>query len=407
VKHPPPWLFALTSVPYGVVGSYAITVMPYMTQKAGLKLDEIGDYGTLLQVAAAVQFLYAPIVDLGPRRKHWLVLVSVIGAAFLCASLLMTLPDHKGAFMGLAVIAQLISGLVGSCNGGLMAAAMANEQRGKASGWYNIGNLSGGAVAATISVWLLGHGADRIVVCAVLSAMMIGPALAALAIDEPARPAVAPRALFATMLRDVGEVLFSRAGLTGIVLCASPVGTAALGYYFAGMSDKYGASADTVALVTGVGNGLLSAVGAGVCGLLCDRYNRRVLYLASGAMTAACAIVMALGPRAELTYAVGVATYALITGFCYAAATATVLETIGRAGRSAATQYTLFVAAGNVAIAYVGLIDTRFEATRGVEGVLWCDAALNLVGVALLAFAFWRLRSFGRWRHQPEATPAA
>jgi PAT family beta-lactamase induction signal transducer AmpG len=201
-------------------------------------------------------------------------------------------------------------------------------------------------------------------------------------------------------------VLFSKAGATGIALCLSPVGTAALVNFFSAMSRPYGASPNTVALVTGVGNVGLTALGALVGGFLCDRYNRRVLYLLSGALTAACGIVMALSPRTESTYMAGVLTYALITGFCYSAFTSTVLETIGKAGRAAATQYSLFVAAGNAAIAYTGLVDTRFESNHGVEGVVASDATLNIVGVVVLAIAFWRLGSFGRWRHPPSARGA-
>jgi PAT family beta-lactamase induction signal transducer AmpG len=402
VKHPPPWLFVVTGMPYGVVGSFAGSVMPYMTSQAGIDVGSIGWYGALLLVPPMLQFLYAPIVDIGPRRKHWLVLVSVIGALCLIASCLMPLPRHTGLFLAFAVVAQLISGLVGSCNGGILAASMPDELRGKASGWLNIGNLSGGGLSATVAIWMVGHGYDPAIIGATLAAMMVLPSLAALSIDEPTHAQTPARDVFRQTLRDIEQVLFSKAGLTGIALCISPVGTAALTNYFSGMSGPYHASANTVALVTGLGNVVLTALGAGVGGYLCDRFNRRVLYLASGTMTAACGIVMALSPRTELTYAVGVATYALITGFCYSAFTATVLETIGRAGRAASTQYSLFVAAGNAAIAYVGLVDTRFHEHHGVEGVITSDAALNLAGVAILAVVFWRLGSFGKWRHPVE-----
>src|SRR5262249_47664461 len=83
--------------------------------------------------------------------------------------------------------------------------------------------------------------------------------------------------------------------------------------------------------------------------------------------------------------------------------TSTVLETIGKAGRAASTQYSVFVAAGNLAITYVGLVDTRFDANHGTTGVIASDATLNLLGVVILAIAFWRLGSFGKGRHPPEA----
>ena len=399
VKRPPPWLFALTGTPYGVVASFGAQVMPSLGQAAKIDVGQIGWFSALLFVPSIVLFLYAPVIDFGPRHKHWLLLTSVISAACMYATFLMPLPDHITAFLIFAFLASFLSGLVGSCNGALMAVTMTDDQRGKASGWYNVGNLSGGAVSASLAIWMVGEGVERWIVGVVSMVMMIVPSLAVLWIEEPPRPPREATSVLATTLRDVGRVLFSKSGITGLALCASPVGTAALFNFFSGMSDAYGVSARTVALVTGLGNAGLSAVGSAIVGYLCDRFNRRVIYLASGLLTAVCGIVMAMSPRSPMTFVVGVLVYALITGFCYAAYTATVLETMGKAGAAAATQYSLFIAAGNLAITYVGLIDTSFHEHHGVEGVVASDAALNIIGVVVLALAFWRLGSFGKWKH--------
>ncbi len=90
--------------------------------------------------------------------------------------------------------------------------------------------------------------------------------------------------------------------------------------------------------------------------------------------------------------------YLLVTGFCYSAFTATVLETIGKGGAAAATQYSMFVAAGNAAITYVGFINTRFHANHGVEGVIASDAVLNVAGVVILGLVFWRMGVFRKRR---------
>jgi PAT family beta-lactamase induction signal transducer AmpG len=399
VKRPPPWLFVLTGMPYGVVGSFASTVMPYLTSKADVEIGAIGWYGAMLQLPTVLLFLYAPLVDLGPRYKVWLVIVSVLGAVCLVASCLMPLPDHTTAFLAFAVAAQTISGLVGSCNGALMAATMTDAQRGKASGWYQVGNQSGGGLSAAIVIWMAGHEVAPGRIGATLAVMMIVPALAALWIAEPVRTLEPAGVVFRRTLSDVKTILSSKLGLTGLALCISPVGTSALSYYFAGMFKPYGVSSGTVALVNGLGSVAMTAIGAFVGGYLCDRYNRRVLYLVGGALTAMCGIAMALSPRTELTFIVGVAVYMLLTGFGYAAFTAVVLETIGQGGSAAATKFSMYFAGGNAAILYVGLIDTRFEARHGVEGVIGSDAALNIAGVIVLGLAFWRLGSFGKWRH--------
>ena len=406
VKRPRPWLFVLTGTTYGVVGQFTGLVMPYATEHAGKQLDSIGWYNFLLFIPTFLLFLYAPIVDIGPRRKHWLLIVSALGAACLVACFQMKLPEQIPEYLVFGFAAQLISGLVGSCSGGLMAASLPDELRGKAGGWYNIGNLSGGSLFATAAIEMIGHDVDPRLIGAVVAVMMVAPAIGAQWIDEPARPHLAAREVFRQTLREVGGVLMSRSGLTGIALSISPVGTAALANFFSGMSKPYGVGPDTVAVATGLGAVALNALGALIGGYLCDRFNRRVLYLIAGTLTAMCGIAMALSPRAPSTYIVGVTGYALITGFCYAAFTAYVLETIGNSDRTAATKYSMFTAASNFAITYVGWIDTRFSDRYGVEGVVTSDAALNLLGAAVLAVVFWRLGSFGKWRHPAEKPPA-
>ncbi|HWE27113.1 MAG TPA: MFS transporter, partial [Polyangia bacterium] len=181
----------------------------------------------------------------------------------------------------------------------------------------------------------------------------------------------------------------------------SPVGTAALLNYFAGIAQDYRASDGMVAFVAGPVNGLVTAGGSLIGGYLCDRYSRRVMYLLSGALTALCGVAMMAAPLSPASYAVGVTVYLFITGFCYSAFSAAVLETIGKGGAAASTQYALFVSCGNLAIAYVGFVDTRFHEGYGARGLLGVDALLNVVGVIALAILF---RRFGGFHKRAEAT---
>ena len=406
-KHPPPWLFGIVGIPYGVGGSFVGVVMPFLASRAKIDLDMIGWFVTLLFVPPMIQFLYAPLVDIGPKRKHWLVILSLLGAACFAMAFIMPLPDHKTSFLIFGFFGQMISGLTGSCNGGLLALTMPDEKRGRAAAWLNIGNLSGGGIAAWATIEMLRHGISTTVIGLAYAAMLVMPAFAILTVDEPTREWRAPSVVFSDMLRGVRDVLFSKSGVSGILLCLSPVGTAALANYFSGMKDAFGASEKLVGFVSGPANVVLTAAGAAIGGWLCDLYNRRALYLLSGILTAVVGIVMAIAPHNDNTFLWGVMTYALVTGFSYSAFTAMVLETIGQGGKAASTQYALFVAAGNVAIAYVGFIDTRFggkvimangDTHPVVANVIASDATLNIVGVVILAIVFWKLGSFGRAR---------
>jgi MFS family permease len=396
-------LFCLSCIPYGVYGSFTATVMPRLAKLDGLDLDAIGWLGTALLMPSWIQFIYAPIVDIGPKRKHWLVIMSGVGALLLLAACLMPIREHRNAFLAFAVSSAFLTGLISSCNGGLMSVVVPDEQRGRAGAWYMVGNLSGGALSAAVALWLIDHNYDGWSYGGALAAMMFLPSLAILFVHEPDRDNVQRiDELFATAFNNIGEALWSKTGITGILLFLSPVATAALVNYFSAMADDYHASTKMIWFVNGWANGLLTAVGSLFGGYLCDRYNRRALYLLSGLATAVCGIAMVLSPRTEWTYAWGVCGYFLITGVCYAAYSAAVLETVGAGGKTASTTYALFNAASNVAITWVGFVDTRFDKRWHVEGVIGADAGLNLIGVAVLTFVFWKLGAFGKWRHREE-----
>ena len=142
---------------------------------------------TLLFVPTWFQFLYAPVVDFWIRRKHWLVLLALIGGGCLFLACQMRLPDQVVPFLAFAFLAQVFSGLIGSCNGGLMAAGLTDAQRGEAGGWYNAGNLSGGGIAATIATLMTSDGYAPWQFGGLLAAMMVGPALVMLFVHEPLR----------------------------------------------------------------------------------------------------------------------------------------------------------------------------------------------------------------------------
>lgn len=398
-RHPPPWLFVFSGTAYGVPGAFQSQMMPFFSRKTGIELGAIGWFVTLLFVPSLLQLFYAPIVDVGPPRKVWLVILSALSGASLVCAFAFPPPDHVTAFMTFGFVAQMLSALISACNGGLLAVTMPDELRGRASAWLNVGNLSGGGIAGWLAIEMLGDNVPPIWVGVVVALLMFGPSLAILFAYEPKNDNIRSLGdVFGQTLRDVGAVLFSKKGLTGVALCISPVGTAAMTQYFSGIGADYAASDARIAFVSGGASVAVTAVGALVGGYLCDRYNRRALYLLSGVLTAACGLIVAALPHSPETYTYGATVYNLITGLCYSAFTAMVLETIGEGGKAAGTQYAVFVSAGNAAIAYVVLVDTRFKDGYGIDGVWHADAALNLIGVIVLAIVFVKLGAFGKRR---------
>src|SRR6266498_3292154 len=61
--HPPPWLFALTELPFGIGCGFVASTMPYLTRQAGVSVSQIGWYGTVFSLATVLRLLYAPLLD--------------------------------------------------------------------------------------------------------------------------------------------------------------------------------------------------------------------------------------------------------------------------------------------------------------------------------------------------------
>jgi PAT family beta-lactamase induction signal transducer AmpG len=382
-RYAPPWIFGITNLPFGVSGTYAAVAMPFFLRKAGLPIETVAAIGALAFMPAAWQLFWAPVLDLGIRRRSWLILCSGTGAVCLGMSMLLNVRENLLAYEILMVIGQALVGLVSSCNGALVSTQVDPAQRGKAAGWVNAANLGASALGGGVVLTLANYVSMPAAALALVLLTFL-PSLVALLIPEPPplHEPLVPH--LKNMGREVWRAVSARRGWTGLLFCLSPVGTVALTNLLSAMASDYGASGNMVALVNGYGGGFVTAAGALITGFLIDHVDKRKVYLAAGVLTTICCTGMALAPMNTTTYIVGSLCYLLIAGLAYAAFSAVVYEIVGTAGNTASTLYSVFPAAGNQAIAYTLALDGIGNHRWGTRGLLCTDAALNMIGVALL-----------------------
>jgi len=401
VKHNSPWLFGFLGIPNGLANAIIVILMPYVLRREGVAVDRIAEIVALASLPNVWYFLYSPVVDLGLRRRTWILFAAFI--AGLCAALAVL---SSGGSLTVLTILLFTSGAVGSlissANGALLS-FLEPAVRGRASGWYQAGNLGGGTVGGGVAIWL----ADRVnlpwLALGVVLLIFL-PATAAVLIEEvaPHRRAVIP--VFADLFHDLRNVLWSRRTLIGMLFFLSPVGSAAVANLASGLGPDYHAPAGEVMWISGIAGGLLSALGSLVGGYVCDRMNRMRAYALSGGLSALFAIYLAFAPATPWTYGLGYSGYSLAAGFAYAVFTALVLEVLGRRRHAAGTAYSLFVATGNVPILYMTWLDGVGYKFGAVRGLMTVDALANGLGaVVLLLIA----RSALRYFRESEAAEAA
>ena len=380
-----PAAYALLNVPFGAMSGYLGVTIAYLLSQGRVSAAEIAALVALGYVPHTWKFAWAPLVDTTLTRKRWYVLGALLSSIGIAA---MGAVPPEAAWLSMLAAVVLVANVGNTfvCMGAesLMAYATDEARKGRAAGWYQAGNLGGYGIGGGAALWL----AQELPRPWMAGACLGGACLlccAALAFVPEIRRAQRLPGIARNLIevgRDLWAVARSRRGFLGLLICFLPIGSGAASNLFAALADDWHATVQTVELVTGVANGVVSGIGCIVGGYLCDRLDRKASYALYGVLQALCAVAMALAPRTEAMYIVFTLAYALITGFTYAGFSAVVLEAIGRG--AAATKYNVFASLSNIPIAYMTVID-GWARTRWSEGVmLYTEAAIGIA--ALLVF---------------------
>jgi MFS transporter, PAT family, beta-lactamase induction signal transducer AmpG len=388
---PRPWLFGIASAPYGCFNGLITVALPYVLSQHGIPLERIAAIGALVQSPTIWYFLWAPMVDIGWRRRTWVMVLSVLSAT--CAAIAIG-RDAAPSIVPLTVLlvaASVLNQPISSAIGALIVAVTPNEKRGTTAGWSQAGIFFGGVLAAAVTIALTAI-ATPTVAGIVVGLLIAVPAVAVLAIREPAMAKTDLRRHLGEMYRDVAAALKRREVWLGLVFFLSPVGAGALMGLFAAVAGDFHASTTSVIIVV-VLAGVVTPIGALIGGVICDHFDRWRVYPAAGFTAAAAAGVMYFAPLSPTWYIAGAAAYALATGFCYATFLSLALELVGSNTAATGTRFTLFMAAVNVPVVYMLRLDGMGHTHGGVRGMVAVDAMANVVfGLILLASIGW-LRS--------------
>lgn len=136
--------------------------------------------------------------------------------------------------------------------------------------------------------------------------------------------------------------------------------------------------------INGVAGGMVLAAGS-LLGLLVPAdWDRRLTYAGAGCTNALGAIIL-LGPNRPSFYLAGTLIYLLTAGFCNARYIALALDIVGPNITDAGTWYSVLLAIGNIPIASMIWLEGRMFHHFGAHGLLWTDAAGNLLVFAVVA----------------------
>jgi MFS family permease len=384
-------------LPYGISGGFASVTLPFVLTRAGFPVAVSASIVAIGISSNIWRFLFGPVADLTLTPRRWYLLGLAAGAATLLLLGFMPLtPRAAAALTTVTFVSQVAASLVVLPLGGLIAYTVPDRQKGLAGGWYQAGNLGGSGIGGGAGVWLANHFSTPIAAAA-LAAMMAACAFTLLFVPDvelPREESLGHR--FRAIGTDFRDLLRSPIALLAIVLVSSPVGSGAALNLWSAVAPDWHTGADTVALVTGILSGVVSAVGCVIGGWIADRFGRWWSYLGSGVFMGVIASGMALAPRTPLAFGIGVLLYSLSCGMAYAAFTALLLYIIGRG--AASTKYATLASLGNLPTSYMTAFDGWAHDRWGAAGMLHAEAALGVGSTAALLVALGGIRRAERAR---------
>jgi MFS family permease len=397
-RKPHPVVFGILIVPFGVLGGYLSVAVGYQLRQAGISVEQIAGLVAAGLAPHTWKFAWAPIADTTLSRKAWYWISAIVVALGIFATGALPATGASLPLLGLVIlVSNIASTFMGMAAEILLAYGTDEHEKGRAGGWYQAGNLGGNGIGGGAGLWLSQALPAPWMASALIAMLCLACGLVLFLLPEPpkAHAGGGLKASLAHVGRDLWVMAKQQRGFIALVLCFLPLGSGAASGLFAAIAPEWRASSDAVALATGVGSGVLSAIGCVAGGWWCDRMDRKSAYAVFGVLQASCAVAMALSPHDQTTYVLWTSVYAFITGLTYAGFTAFVLEAMGLG--AAATKYNVFASLSNMPILYMTNIDGWAHTRFGAGGMLLTEAAFGALGLTLFVLLVTLTRRYGRW----------
>jgi PAT family beta-lactamase induction signal transducer AmpG len=376
--------------PAGISLGFATVTLPYLLTHDGFSVAETAAIVSVGVSANLWRFVWGPIADLTLSMRKWYwtgIAATVVTLLLLCLVPFTT----KGAALLTAVvfISQVAATFVLLPVGSFMANRIEPHHKGRASGWYQAGNLGATGVGGGAGLWLATH-YNVIIAGIVLCIFSLLSAFVILMIkDIQSDQEKSFKVEIKLMGKDLLRMLTVPAILFVIILIALPIGTGAASNLWSAIAQDWKTDADTVALVTGLLSGIASAIGCLLGGFIIDRWGNWVGYLGSGVVCALVTVIMAVLPYQPAVYIGGVLAYAFGLGLMNAAFSSVLLYAIGT--KNAATKYSLLSSWGNLPVVYMTAIDGWAHDVHNSKYMLIAEAVVGVGFVIICVIVLKRM----------------
>jgi PAT family beta-lactamase induction signal transducer AmpG len=412
--------FFLLYVTEGIPLGFAATAVATQLRRQDVGPAEIGAFVGSFYLPWAFKWAFGPVIDvfvsqrLGPRRG-WILGTQIMMAATLLSTVLLDLPQQLGLFTIILLVHNTFGAMQDVAIDALACSTLREDERGLANGMMFAGAMLGSMVGGS-GVLLLssvtGFQPTFFVVSGCILAVTVFVVLPMKEEPGPVRAASAgsPMAQAAREMRDFAVESFrsflgSRGAFTGVLFALLPAGAMCLGLTLqSNLAVELGLDDEQVGIL-GIWSSLLSAGFCVAGGYLSDRWGRRgtlavytalmsvpVFYFMAELSRLGWVMPVAVGQAnrpevpAALVTGLWISTlgYSVFQGLQYGTRSAIMMDVTNP--KVAATQFTAYMALGNLAIAYSSTWQGIAIEAWGYPNTMLIDGILGLLGIALLPY---------------------
>ncbi len=394
-KYAPPWVFGILYG--GTYNGFATVSLSQLLPDRGVSLERESEIVVAILTASYISFLLTPLVDCGLPRRVWAGILACMAALCLAISVpMLNAAAHNGGHGSGSVALMLVLFFGYLCNqiytssiGGMVPNLVAPSKHGDVSAWMNIAYLSLSFAGGALSVWEVRHLPLAVATVLVPLPVLLG-AIPLFFLPREVRALRAVGEAMRQLFADLWATAKKPSYLFALLVFVVPSATFALQNLFGGMGADFHSGPELTNLAVGILSVIACAAGAAVGGPLSNRIDRRLLFIAPAILAALGNLVMIFGPHTPWMFAGGLFFYNLMAGINYTATSALVFQIVGRNNPLSATQYSVCIAACNLAIAGSVFMDGKGAGHGGANGALMVDALLSLVLGAIVLALVWR-----------------
>jgi PAT family beta-lactamase induction signal transducer AmpG len=397
-------MYVSEGIPYGFTSVAMVAVM----RTEGISIFQIGAFSAALLVPWSFKWAWAPVIDLVKLhrfggRKAWILLCTTMMIVTLIITALVDFQNDFDVLLAMVVLNNFFCATQDVAIDSLAVSTLKQDERAAGNGFMFAGQFFGIAMGGGGAIYVFGRWGFDATLMYISVALLINLLFILFFVSDPdvvrdaarkgADVAGEIRQKLEAFLRELYTSVFQsgRGPVIGLFFAALPVGSMALNYAILGTIKVDIGLTQTQNAEISIYNTIAAGAGCLAGGWLAQRFGvRRMLavFLAGTAVpTALLAMrIEAVGleqfPLRDF-YAIIIA-HGAVYGMTFGAHKAVFMGMTNPA--VGATQFTAFMAMGNLAIVYSNLWQGYMAQWHGYATALYLDALFMLVPLVVIPF---------------------